>query len=157
MFQKFKNESLEHKQLCIHHVYIVPVVIPLLSESDLDAELHPHVINFLKTPDEEIHPDQAGAVTVWAVVPPVACVHSLTLREFSIYKKKEDLQLIIDMDNKLSLELSRKLISTRLIYNDQNPMIYLNVKVTIFGFESAAQVKILSPNFDWTWVPGWDD
>ena len=61
------------------------------------------------------------------------------------------------MDNKPSLELSRKLISTRLIYNDQNPMIYLNVKVTIFGFESAAQVKNLSPDFDWTLDPGWDN
>ena len=92
MFWKFKKESLEHKQLlCIHHVYIVPVVIPLLSESDLDTELHPHVINFLKTPDEEIHPDQAGAVTVWAVVPPVAGVHSLALREYPIYKKRNRL------------------------------------------------------------------
>ena len=71
-----------------NYVYIVPVVIPLLSESDLDTELHPHVINFLKTPDEEIHPDQAGAVTVWAVVPPVAGVHSLALREFPNYKKE---------------------------------------------------------------------
>ena len=52
----------------------------MLSESDLDAELHPHVVNFLKAPDEEIDPDQAGTVTVWPLMaPPMTRVHRLTL------------------------------------------------------------------------------
>lgn len=70
----------------MYYIILLPVVIPLLSEGDLDTKLHPHVINFLKTPDEEIDPDEAGAVTVRARVPPVARVHRLTLGLFSIDK-----------------------------------------------------------------------
>ena len=30
----------------------LPVVIPLLSERDLNTELHPHIVDLLKTPDK---------------------------------------------------------------------------------------------------------
>ena len=80
-----KGTSLVHKQL-----FLWPVVIPLLSEGDLDTKLHPYVINFLETPDEEIDPDEAGPVTVWARVPPVARVHRLSLGLFSIDKSSDN-------------------------------------------------------------------
>ena len=70
----------------MYFIILWPVIIPLLSEGDLDTKLHPYVINFLKTPDEEVDPDQAGPVTVGARVPPVARVHRLTLGLFSIDK-----------------------------------------------------------------------
>ena len=61
-------------------IYLLPVVIPLLSESNLDTELHPHIVNFLEAPDEEIDPDQTGPVAVRPrVAPPMARVHRLAL------------------------------------------------------------------------------
>ena len=54
-----------------------PVVIPLLSEGDLHTELHPHVVNLLKAPDEEIDPDDGGPVQ--AVTVRVCQVLSLSL------------------------------------------------------------------------------
>ena len=61
----------------------LPVVIPLLSEGDLHAELHPNIVNFLKTSDKEIDPDQGGAVPGWvpSVSTPMARVHRLALEE----------------------------------------------------------------------------
>ena len=64
----------------------LPVIIPLLSEGNLDTELHPHIVDLLEAPDKEVDPDEGGAV---ALVPGVdtprpghasyAHVHSLAL------------------------------------------------------------------------------
>ena len=62
----------------------VPVIVPLLAEGDLDAELHPHVVNLLEAPHEEVDPDQGGAVAAVLARPRLTSghVHRLALQQY---------------------------------------------------------------------------
>ena len=64
-----------------------PVIVPLLAEGDLDTELHPHVVNLLEAPDEEVDPDQGGAVAAVLARPRLAPghVHRLALQQDQHY------------------------------------------------------------------------